>query len=341
MPRKASPTAKLNPPKTSKIVKTEVITTSPFSNHLLLILLLVSVILILAGIALALPTSLKKDVALKSAKSESSGIFSPSTPVPTLIPSVTLKPNSPAVPEMSARGVFALDEGTQTVLFAKNEDTPLLPASTTKIATALVALKAYDPNEVITISNLPRVYGEQMGLRNGEQITVINLMYGLLVYSANDAAEVLAAHYPGGRSAFMDAMNQLAQDEGLTKTHFTNPVGYDEYLHFSTAHDLVKLAQAASKNETFSQIVATQDFQVTSVDGGIVHRLISTNQLLGKVDGVIGVKTGTTPTSGESLITRLDRNGHKVTIAMLGSVDRFGETKALIDWIYNNYEWKP
>ncbi len=311
------------------------------SNHLLLVLLLASVILLLIGIGFALPGSLKKDVALHSPKSENStGLFAQTEPSPTPQPALSLKTDSAPVPEMSARGVYAIDEGTGSVLFAKNEETPLLPASTTKIATALVALKTYDPNEVITISNMPRVYGEQMGLRNGEQITVINLIYGLLIYSANDSAEVLAAHYPGGRAVFMDAMNQLAQDEGLTKTHFTNPVGYDEYLHFSTAHDLVRLAQAAAKNETFSQIVATTNYQVTSVDGKIIHSLVNTNQLLGKVDGVIGVKTGTTLASGESLITRLNRNNHKVTIAMLGSNDRFGETRALIDWIYNNYEWR-
>lgn len=307
------------------------------NNHLLLLLLLVSVILLLIGTGLAIPGSLKEDIQLHTPQVENITIFSRLSPSPT--PSLLLKTDPEPVPEMSARGVYVIDEDTQTVLYAKNEEAPLLPASTTKIATALVALKAYEPNEIITIEKLPRVYGEQMGLRNGEQITVINLMYGLLVYSANDAAEVLAMHYPGGRSAFVDAMNQLVDDVGLTKTHFTNPVGYDEYLHFSTAHDLVRLAIYASQNETFSEIVGTKNFQVTSIDGRISHKLVSTNQLLGTVDGVIGTKTGTTLASGESLITRLNRNNRKVIIAMLGSGNRFGETKALIDWIFTNYNW--
>ncbi len=305
------------------------------SNHLLLILLLLSVVLLLIGTSIALPQSLKKEVGLYTPKIEK--VFLNPSPHP--VTTVVLKPESPPVPEFSAKGIFVIDEGTSTVLYAKDDETSLLPASTTKIATALVALNTYDPNEIVTISNMPRVYGEQMGLRNGEQITVINLLYGLLVYSANDAAEALAAHYPGGRVAFMNSMNQLIQDKGLTKSHFTNPVGYDEYLHFSTAKDLARLAIYASTNATFSQIVATPNYQVTSIDGQIVHQLVNTNQLLGKVDGVIGIKTGTTPSSGESLITRINRNDHKVIIAMLGSNDRFGETRALIDWIFANYEW--
>lgn len=257
----------------------------------------------------------------------------------TVPPVPVLKENVPGL-SFSARGIYAVDQYSGKVLFAKNENDPLLPASTTKIATALVALKTFSPDQVITITSTPRVAGQIMGLRSGEQITVMNLIYGLLVFSANDAAEVLAVNHPLGRAGFIEEMNKLAQQNGLSKTHFTNPVGFDDYLHFATASDLVKLAEIAQENSTFAQIVNTTNYQVTSVDGKIIHNLTNTNQLLGKVPGVIGVKTGHTDTSRESLVTNVERDGKKIFIALLGSEDRFGETRMLIDWIFTNYEWK-
>lgn len=257
-------------------------------------------------------------------------------------PEITRKPvlsSEVITPAFSAKGIYAIDLATGEVLYSKNEEKPLLPASTTKIATALVALENYKLDDVVTVTRDRYVDGQVMGLRKGEKIGVENLLYGLLVYSANDAAEELASFYPQGRQNFIEEMNKLAENHGMTKTHFTNPVGFDEYLHFSTPEDMEKLAVYALNNEIFSKMVSTQNYNAVSVDGKIIHKLKNTNQLLGKVDGVIGVKTGHTSNSGESLITLVERSGHKVLITMLGSGDRFGETKTLIEWIYSNYTW--
>lgn len=244
-----------------------------------------------------------------------------------------------APPILSAKAVYAVDLKTGKILFSKNSREPLLPASTTKITTSLVVLSHYNLDDVLTVRDTS-VGGHTMGLKSGEKITVRNLLYGLLVFSGNDAAEVLAANYPGGRENFVGAMNSLAKNIGLENTNFKNPVGFDEYLHFSTAEDLVKAATYAIKNPVFSEIVSTHEIKVTSVDGKIIHNLTNINELLGKVPGVIGVKTGWTVNAGEALVTLVERDGNKIMLAVLASDDRFGETEKLIDWIYSNYEWK-
>ncbi|MDO8503580.1 MAG: serine hydrolase [bacterium] len=241
-------------------------------------------------------------------------------------------------PELSARSIFAIDLDSGKTLFSKDPDEPLLPASTTKIATALVSLAHYNLDDVLTVPKM-KVDGQTMDLVEGEKISVRNLLYGMLVFSANDAAEVLARSYPGGRDNFLLAMNELTKLYDLDKTHFVNPAGFDEYLHFSTARDLAKLAFEAMRNPIFAQIVGTPKTEVASEDSQVVHKLVNINELVGKIDGVLGVKTGWTINSGGSLITMVDREGHKIILSVLGSEDRFGETEKLIDWLYANYSW--
>jgi D-alanyl-D-alanine carboxypeptidase len=197
----------------------------------------------------------------------------------------------------------------------------------------------YLPETVIKVGNVS-VEGQKMRLVPGEEIKVSDLLYGLLVYSANDAAEVLAQNYMGGREAFIDAMNIKAKELNLNHSHFTNPAGLDDDTLTSTAKDLTRVATIAMQNPYFSEIVRTKEKVVKSVDGKIVHRLTNVNELLGKVDGVMGVKTGWTENARENLVTYVDRNNHKIMIAILGSQDRFGETKELINWIFKSYEWQ-
>lgn len=242
-------------------------------------------------------------------------------------------------PNISARSVYALDVSSGIPLLIVNPKEPLQPASTTKIATALVAMAHYRLDDVLTIEEDFFVSGQSMGLEPGEQITVANLLYGLLVFSGNDAAEVLARNYPGGRQNFIGAMNRLATSLNLASTHFTNPTGLDEALHYSTAQDMATLSLYALENPLFSQIVATKAFTATNLDGDIVHELANINVLLGSVSGVIGVKTGYTIGARESLVTLIERDGHRILISLFGSNDRFRETEALIDWVFESYQW--
>jgi len=246
---------------------------------------------------------------------------------------------SDGVPVVSAQGVIAIDMESRVVLYEKNADLPMLPASTTKIMTALVAIADYDLDEILTMDG-EWVEGQKMGLVKGEKITVRDLLDGVLIYSANDGAELLAREYMGGQEAFIFEMNRKAKELGLSKTSFVNPTGLDEVGHVSTARDLVYLTEVAMKNPLFVSIVGTKEKTVSSVDGKIDHKLTNINELLGKVDGVLGVKTGWTENARENLVTYVERGGHKVMIALMGSQDRFGETEELIEWIFRSYDWK-
>jgi len=243
-------------------------------------------------------------------------------------------------PVVSAQAALAIDLDSGITLYEKDPDKTLLPASTTKIVTALVALDTYPDDAVLVVAN-PKVEGQKMGLIKGEKIKVGDLLYGLLVYSANDAAEVLAQNYPGGRDAFIEAMNAKVRQLHLEHTTFKNPTGLDGNGHLTTAKDLIRVASVAMENPEFAQIVGTKEILVKSQDGKIAHRLTNINELLGKVEGVLGVKTGWTENARENLVTYIVRGNKRVMIALLGSQDRFGETKELIDWIFSNYTWEP
>lgn len=259
-------------------------------------------------------------------------------PVQAFSPLPTLG-DTESFPVLSAQGVIAVDLDSSVVMYEKNADQPLLPASTTKIMTALVSLEYFPDDYVVTVKP-SNIIGQKMGLTKGEKIKASDLLKGLLIYSANDAAEALAADYPGGREMFVNAMNMQASRYHLDHTHFVNPTGLDAENHVSTARDLVRLSQIAMQNPEFAKVVGTKTARVTSVDGEIVHYLSNINELLGEVDGVKGIKTGWTENARENLVTYIDRDDHKVIIALLGSQDRFGETKELINWIFTNYSWQ-
>lgn len=249
-----------------------------------------------------------------------------------------LKSDFAQPPSFSSRSIYAVDVDSGYPLFEKNENEKLYPASTTKIITALVALDYYPLDKVLEVSDL-RVEGQKMNLLKGEKITVKDLIFGLLIYSANDAAEVLANNYPGGRDNFIFDMNKKAKEINLNDTRFSNPSGLDNTNHYTTASDLVKASSHAVKNPFFLEVVSTKEKVVTSIDGKIVHNLENINKLVGEIDGVLGVKTGWTENAGENLVSYIEKDNKKIMIVLLGSNDRFGETEKLIGWIFENYYW--
>lgn len=242
-------------------------------------------------------------------------------------------------PILSAQSVMVVDLESGVTLYEKDPNKALLPASTTKILTALVALDTYQPDQILKVGKI-NVEGQKMGLFAGEEMKFIDLLNGLLIYSANDAAEVLARNHPGGRDLFIGLMNKKVKDLGLNNSHFTNPVGLDDGAQYSTTRDLVVVAKYAMQNPIFAEIVGTKEKTVKSVDGKISHKLTNINKLLGEVPGVKGVKTGWTENARENLVTYIERDNRKVMTVVLGSSDRFGETKELIEWVFNNYSWE-
>ena len=242
-------------------------------------------------------------------------------------------------PELTSRVALVIDYDTNSIIYQKNARSTHLPASTTKIMTGLVALDSFDLDQVLTVPKLD-YEGQDIHLRLGEQMTVENLLYALLVASANDAAETLAANYPEGRAAFVAAMNQKAEELSLNNTHFVNPTGFDEPGQYMTAFDLARLAQELLSHPLLAQIVATKKTSVSNLDGTIIHHITNINQLLGQIPGVRGVKTGWTTSAGECLTTFVERNGIGIITVVMGSEDRFGETRKLIDWVFENHVWE-
>ncbi len=253
-------------------------------------------------------------------------------------PKVVIKSSENSAPNFSAHSVLALDLETGQLLYEKNIHQRLFPASTTKIMTALVALEHYKSADVLTITPEALVGGSSMGLSLGEQLTFRSLLYGMLLNSGNDAAFAIAVNYPGGVSAFVEKMNEKAMSLGLKDSHFQNPAGFDGADHYSSAYDLSQIAKAAVANNQLAKVVSTKETTILSLDKSKSHNLKNLNKLLG-VDGVIGIKTGFTEEAGENLIGLVERNGRKVLTVVLSSSDRFGETKSLIDWVYNNFTW--
>lgn len=244
-------------------------------------------------------------------------------------------------PPLSSYAAVVRDVNSKSMILAKNPNMSLLPASTTKIMTAIVTLDHFqDLSRVVTISNEDQAIGHEMGLLAGEKITIKNLMYGLLVESGNDAAFVLANNYPGGYNSFVKAMNTKAKELDLIGTTYKNPSGVEQYGHVTTARDLAILASYAVNIPTINQVMQTKSITVSDISGSISHYLKSTNELLGEVEGVKGLKTGWTENAGECLVAYVIRDNHPIVIVVLKSQDRFSESSQLIEWTYNHHNWE-
>ncbi len=259
-------------------------------------------------------------------------------PIPTPAPYPVNIAQTPPPSEITAHAVYIVDDGSGVSLYAKNETIPLPPASTTKLMTAMVALDVYDPLDIVSVK--PSTAGGQlMRLILNERITVENLLYGILIQSGNDAAEQLAFHHPEGYHGFVRVMNEKARSIYLEHSLFTNVVGWDESTHRMSAKDLARLARVALTYPLIKKMVSIPEITVSDVDYTVFHKLKTTNQLLGKVPGVSGIKTGFTQEAGQNLVTLVERDGRRVIIVVMRSQDRFADTTALIDWVFKNFQW--
>jgi D-alanyl-D-alanine carboxypeptidase (penicillin-binding protein 5/6) len=239
-------------------------------------------------------------------------------------------------PEVGAAAALLKDLDSGLMLYTKSERTPLPPASTAKVMTALVVMKRAAPEETVTVSPAAAATGgSRMGLSAGEKLSVRDLLYGLLIPSGNDAAVALAEHVAGNTDAFVELMNQEAQAMGLGDTRFANPHGLDAQGATTSATDLAVMTQQAMSFPLFSEIVATRSARV----GG--HDLMNTNELLGAYPGSDGVKTGTTDAAGECLVASVNRGGHRLLAVIMGSSDRYADVRALLDYGVSNWRWEP
>jgi len=232
----------------------------------------------------------------------------------------------------SSKALSIYDADQDIVLLSKNENLRFSPASTAKIMSLLVALGYYSKETVFTAdyATVSRE-GSKMGLFLGEKISFIDLLYGVMLPSGNDAVYLLAENYPGGVEGFVHQMNVKAEELGLSNTHFVDPAGYEDE-NYSTAYDLSRLASYALKNSVFAEIVKTRKKTVYNVEKTIPHELKNLNELLA-IPNVTGVKTGFTNEAEGVLVTSFSYNDHTYIIVVLRSQDRFQDTVLLISGI--------
>lgn len=224
------------------------------------------------------------------------------------------------------------DETLQLTIASHNADETRSMASTTKLMTALLTIESSDWDEEVTISSrAERTNFKQLGLITGETWTVGELLEGLVVVSANDAAVALAEHISGDVESFVDAMNTRAAKLGLVNTSFANPHGFDAPDHHTTATDLLHLGRALMELPEFATLAATTETRVESVSGR-GHRWESTNELLGTFPGAIGVKTGKTRGAREVLVSAAERDGRIVYAVVLGSDNAARDAGNLLEY---------
>lgn len=234
-----------------------------------------------------------------------------------------------------------MDGDSGAVLYSKNPDQRLPMASTTKIMTALVAIEQGDLSSEVEIpKEAVGVEGSSIYLYVGERLTLEQLVYAVLLESANDAATAVAIAVGGSVESFAEMMNQKAEDLGLKNTHFENPHGLDSDNHYTTARELGIIASAAIKNEKFREISSTYKKTIPLNDTEGVRLLINHNKLLKGYQGAIGVKTGYTKKSGRCLVSAAERDGLTLICVTLSAPDDWRDHKALLDHGFFNYESK-
>lgn len=251
--------------------------------------------------------------------------------------------------DINASAALLIDNRTNKILYSKNENEKLFPASTTKIITAILVIENYSLDEKVTASydaimNIPQGYATA-NIQVGEELTIKQLLDMLLVHSANDAANVLAEYAGGSISSFVAMMNTKINELGLTSTHFTNPYGLQDDNHFSTAHDLAVMMQYCLKNNTFKQLSGQASCAIPATNKSAPRKYASTNELLiaGNINYspyVISGKTGFTSKAGGCLVSMAYHNDLELIGVILNSNDRFGDTRKLYNYGYDNYSLK-
>ena len=248
--------------------------------------------------------------------------------------------NVSELPKTNSRRYIVYDRISKSMIIGKNEDIKSAMASTTKIMTTIVILEKAYLNETVTVSaKAGGTGGSRLGLKRGDKASVRDLLYGLMLRSGNDAAVALAEHVGGSVKEFAELMNEKAIELGLTNTHFVTPHGLDDANHYTTALELAKLTDYAMNNETFSKIVGTKS--ITIYINNQPRQINNTNELLGVLNGVVGVKTGFTNNAGRCLVTETKRNNMDIITIVLGAdtkKDRTKDSVNLIEYTYSKYK---
>lgn len=245
---------------------------------------------------------------------------------------------APQVPEVTADGVVVYDDNADAVLYTKNPNQRYAPASITKIMTAIVAIERGDLEEIVPISIdagelAARTDSTTMGLYPGEQVSLRNLLYGLMLPSGNDAAIEIARHIGGSEETFVGYMNAKAAELGMAETHFMNPHGLDHDRHYTTAWDMTILGRYSTQNPEFAEIVRTRARVFYGHEGRKLYQLGNLDRLIGR-DGYDGVKIGYTENALSTHVGTAVRDGRRLYVTLLRSRGRVSDAERLFDYFY-------
>ncbi|WP_019003901.1 D-alanyl-D-alanine carboxypeptidase family protein [Cohnella laeviribosi] len=263
--------------------------------------------------------------------------------IPILIVFFLIEPVSASEEKPRVRGEAAvlIDAKTGTILYEKNADTRLYPASITKIATGIVAIESSNIKDTVKVSKEARYEeGTRVFLAEGEEVTLENLLYGLLVNSGNDAATAIAEYIDGSKEQFAIRMNEFVRDKvGVTQTHFTNPHGLPDPNHYTTARDMAFIAKYAMKNDLFRQIVSTKTKPWTGKEWK--SELVNHNKLLWSYEGANGIKNGYTNAAGFTLVSSARRGDTELIGVILkasSNNELYADMTELLDYGFENFE---
>lgn len=242
----------------------------------------------------------------------------------------------PGPSHVGAQSWILYDTLTDRILSAHAEEEPRWIASTTKIMTGLLAIEHADFDDQVVVSQTAAdTIGQSLGLVTAETISLGALVKAALIFSANDAAAAIADHVGGSQEGFTAMMNQRAQELGMSNTNFVNPHGVDRPGHYSTARDLLTLSLAAMENREFADIVRSRGAVLPDAPDGTRRVIRATNWMLGRYDGAIGIKTGSTPRSGLTFVGGAERSGRRLYAVILGAGGnrgQFAAARALFDY---------
>ncbi|MEX2225036.1 MAG: D-alanyl-D-alanine carboxypeptidase family protein [Dehalococcoidia bacterium] len=247
--------------------------------------------------------------------------------------------NAAPAPLVSAATAVVIDAETKEVLWGYNEHERRSPASTTKIMTAILAAESAPLDQmVVAETDASRMVGSSvMGLRPGVQISMTDLLFGLMLPSGNDAALEIARAMDGDVSRFVERMNAKAGELGMRDSHFRNPHGLDRQEHYSTAYDLAILGAYSMRNDVFRRVVGAQEWHLAPAAGD--YTLYNGNTLLQGAPGADGIKIGWTNRAGWTFVASMVRNGRRLVVSVLNSADRNADAGALFDWAYSSHDW--
>ncbi|MDF2569590.1 MAG: dacB 3 [Sporomusa sp.] len=247
-----------------------------------------------------------------------------------------------APPAMSAQGAILMDAKTGQVLYDRNMNKKLAPASTTKILTAIIAIESGRLDEIVHVSaHAAATGGSSLNLYPGQSILLRELVTGLLIRSGNDAAVAIAEYLAGSVDAFVEIMNRKAASVGAIHTHFNNPHGLSSPSHLSTAYDLATITRYALSNPIFAEIVSTKETNIEWLDRkGNSHErnLRNTNKLLWMLEDADGVKTGTTNRAGPCLVSSATRSNQKLIAVVLNDHSRWYDSMQLLKYGFDTYD---